>query len=205
MANFLSVGTVIEKNKLFSDVAFLNLIEIDVVNPRTHEFVETLYFVNNKENIEYQGHTYMASAFELEIKKENDSVPSLTLTFTDPTRAVEAAIQEYRGGSGFKVRVIYVNTDALDQPPEIEEEFEITYTSNSGYRITVNLGAENPLSKRCPRRFCYREVCTWLYKGKECGYTGELKTCDYTLSGPNGCRVHNNTKRYGGFPGIPKQ
>lgn len=205
MANFLSVGTVIEKNKLFSNKPFLNFIEIDVVNPRTREFVETLYFVNNKENVEYQGHTYIATSFELEIKKQSDEAPSLSLTFYDATRAVEAAIQEYKGATGFKVRVIYVNTAALDQPPEINEEFEILYTANSNYVITVTLGAENPLTKRCPRRFCYREVCTWLYKSKECGYTGDLKSCDYSLSGANGCRVHNNTKNYGGFPGIPKQ
>ena len=53
MANFLSVGSVIEKNKLFSNKPFLNFIEIDVIEPRTHKFIETLYFVNNKENIEY--------------------------------------------------------------------------------------------------------------------------------------------------------
>lgn len=205
MGNYLSVGTVIEKNKLFSNKPFLNLLEVDVIDPKTKKFVETLYFANNKEDVEYQGHTYIATSFDLEVKKEAENAPTLQLTFYDATRAVEAAVQEYRGGSGFMVRVIFVNTGALDQPPEISEEFEVLYTSNNNYVITVTLGAENPLSKRCPRRFCYREVCTWLYKSKECGYTGSLETCDYTLSGPNGCRVHENTKRYGGFPGIPKQ
>lgn len=33
--------------------------------------------------------------------------------------------------------------------------------------------------------------------------SGGLQTCDYTLDGPNGCRVHQNTNNYGGFPGIP--
>lgn len=204
MANFLSVGSVIEKNKLFSNKPFLNLIEIDVTDPHTCQFIETLYFVNNKENIEYQGHTYLATSFELEVKKTADEAPTLSLTFYDATRAVEAAIQEYKGATGFKVRVIFVNTGALDQPPEVSEEFEILYTSNSNYAINVTLGAENPLDKRCPRRYCYREVCSWLYKSEHCGYKGDLETCDYTLSGSNGCRAHNNTKNYGGFPGIPQ-
>jgi phage-related protein len=33
--------------------------------------------------------------------------------------------------------------------------------------------------------------------------TGGLATCDYTLDGPNGCRAHNNTINFGGFPSIP--
>lgn len=32
---------------------------------------------------------------------------------------------------------------------------------------------------------------------------GGLTTCDYTLDGPNGCRVHHNQTNYGGFPAIP--
>jgi len=28
-------------------------------------------------------------------------------------------------------------------------------------------------------------------------------TCDYTLDGPNGCRAHHNTLRFGGFPALP--
>lgn len=33
--------------------------------------------------------------------------------------------------------------------------------------------------------------------------TGGLTTCDYTLDGPNGCREHENTLHYGGFPALP--
>lgn len=205
MANFLSVGSVIEKNKLFSNKPFLNFLEIDVINPKTKEFVETLYLVNNKESIEYQGHTYMATSFELEIKKGSGEAPSLSLTVYDVTRAIEAAIQEYKGATGFKVRVMFVNTGALDLPPELIEEFIILSTSNQGYVISATLGAENPLTKKCPKRTCFREVCTWLYKSEECGYKGDITACDYTLSGINGCKAHNNTKNFGGFPGIPKQ
>ncbi len=32
--------------------------------------------------------------------------------------------------------------------------------------------------------------------------TGGLVTCDHTLDGPNGCRIHENTRRFGGAPGI---
>jgi phage-related protein len=32
---------------------------------------------------------------------------------------------------------------------------------------------------------------------------GGLTSCDYTLDGPNGCRQHQNTVNFGGFPSIP--
>ena len=66
MTNFVSVGTAIEKNKLFSDVAFINLMEIEVINPTNKEYIETIYVANNQEDIEYQGHTYVASAFSIQ-------------------------------------------------------------------------------------------------------------------------------------------
>jgi len=34
--------------------------------------------------------------------------------------------------------------------------------------------------------------------------SGGLATCDLTLEGPNGCRAHNNTRNFGGFPAIPE-
>ena len=204
MVGELSVGTVIEKNKVYSVNPFINLLEIDVINQKTHEYIETVYLANNKEDITYQGKTYVASAFGLDVKKESGGVPSLTCSFIDATGAVEALAQKYEGCTGFPVRVIFVNTGDLTQPPELKEEFVIKYTSNAGYNISVTLGAENPLTKRVPKRKCYRNICTWIYKSEECGYKGDLSTCDFTLTGKNGCRFHNNSKRYGGFPGMVK-
>ena len=44
--------------------------------------------------------------------------------------------------------------------------------------------------------------CRWIYKGEHCGYIGDLTTCDKTLFGPNGCKVHfpDEPLRFGGFP-----
>lgn len=44
--------------------------------------------------------------------------------------------------------------------------------------------------------------CVHSYKDAECGYTGSLPTCDYTLDGANGCRTHYTDEQarihYGG-------
>jgi len=41
---------------------------------------------------------------------------------------------------------------------------------------------------------------TWKYFRMT---NGGLATCDYSLDGPNGCRAHQNTLRFGGAPSIP--
>lgn len=34
---------------------------------------------------------------------------------------------------------------------------------------------------------------------------GGLPDCDFTLDGPNGCRLHGNTRHFGATPGIPRR
>lgn len=57
---------------------------------------------------------------------------------------------------------------------------------------------------RIPRRLIQATICPWVYKGAECGYAGGIATCDFTLNGANGCKVHfpNANLPFGGFPGA---
>lgn len=52
-----------------------------------------------------------------------------------------------------------------------------------------NVGGLTPIQASC--HYKYRDLET-------CGYTGNLPSCDFTLTGPNGCEVHDNSHRYGG-------
>jgi len=59
-----------------------------------------------------------------------------------------------------------------------------------------------------PRRVIQSSICTWLYKGTECGYAGALGTCTKTLSD---CKLHfldsvtgKGTLRFGGFPAASR-
>ena len=83
-----------------------------------------------------------------------------------------------------------------------DQDLKILKTESADFKTTFTLGVENPLSRRCPRRVQFKESCSWLYKSEECGYTGSMTECDYTMTGSKGCRIHNNSRRYGGFPGI---
>lgn len=59
---------------------------------------------------------------------------------------------------------------------------------------------------KVPARPIQATVCAWIsrYKGLECTYAGALPTCDGTMDGANGCKVHFGASAdlpYGGFPG----
>ncbi|UUZ75534.1 hypothetical protein LP414_27850 [Polaromonas sp. P1(28)-13] len=157
----------------------------------------------NSEGITYNGFPYEPILFDIEIKQESGTQGGVSLTINDYTKAIQARMQAYGGGVGFLATIIVVNAGALDQPPEIVEEFEVIGASSANYIVTFELGVENALAKTFPRRRQTRDFCQWRYKeGSTCGYTGGLPTCDLTLRGPNGCAAHSNTLRFGAYPGI---
>jgi lambda family phage minor tail protein L len=53
-----------------------------------------------------------------------------------------------------------------------------------------------------PKRKCIANICQWVYKSTECGYTGALPTCLKTLTD---CKAHFGATAelpFGSFPGI---
>lgn len=202
MGNHLSVATIIEKNRLHSNVAFVIGLEIDVIDPLTQDLMEVMRLVRNDEDLPYQGHTYVAANFDIEVRAAAGETPAINLNAIDYSRAIQAKMQEFGGGVGFEVRVMVINTGNLEQPPEAVETFKVIKASVKDYVVTFTLGAENPLTLRFPRRLQFRDRCGWRYRSNECGYTGALPTCDYTLQGDNGCAIHGMTANFGGFPGL---
>lgn len=203
MPVYTSVAAAIDKSKLASDVVYLMLLEIDVLDPTTRDVIETLRLVQNDENFTYRGETYVKAGFEFSIARSTTELPSVSLSVADPTQEIQARLHEYEGGVDFPVRLI-VTTTATPDTPELEEAFIIASSQAvaESYMVEFTLGAENPLSLRWPPRLQFRNRCPWRYKGAECGYTGALATCDFTYDGPNGCEAHGNELRFGGFKGI---
>ena len=202
MPKHLSIETVIEKNRIASTTAFVMLIEVGVINEVTGILDETIYLARNNEDITYQGHVYTATAFDFNIEESSENIPEVSVSIQDPTGAVMSRAEQYSGGVGWKVRFKYINTGNLTLEPEIEEMVYVVGATAQTYSMDFTLGARNPLSQRFPRRMQWRDRCSWVYKGDECGYTGGETFCDYTLQGPDGCGVKGNTLRFGGFPGI---
>ena len=203
MPVYTSVAAAIDRKKLASDVVYLMLLEIDVLDLATRQVTETLRLAQNDEDYVFRGQTYVRAGFEFSVTRAQGELPSVNLSVADPTQDIQARMHAYEGGVDFPVRLLVVSTSSSNTV-ELEENFTILSSSaaSESYMVAFKLGAENPLTLRWPVRLQFRNRCPWRYKGRECGYTGSLPSCDFTLTGSNGCRAHNNETRFGGFPGI---
>lgn len=203
MARHLSVESVIDKNKVSSATAWVALLKIDVVDPNDRSVVETLHIARNDENVIFNGVIYQAANFDFQVNQRQGETPSVTLTAQDQTRFIQSRMEAMAGGVFSEVTLIVVNTDRLDEPPELEETFAVVGSSTKNYVVTFNLGAENPLSVAFPRRRQFKDRCAWAFKGYGCPYVGPSNSCDYTLNGANGCKAHFPGSRELPFKGLP--
>jgi hypothetical protein len=204
MARHLSVESVIDKNKIASAAVWLACLEIQIVNPNDRSIEETVYVVRNDENIILNGQVYQAANFDFQIEQKQNEAPSVSLTAQDQTQFISSKLEAMAGGMFSSVILRVVNSDRLDQPPEIEETMSVTASSVKNYVVSLTLGSENPLGIQFPKHRQFRDRCAWRYKGYGCQYAGPLATCDYTRDGDNGCAQHNNTINFRGLPGLVK-
>jgi hypothetical protein len=206
MSGKISVASVVEKNRVASDAAYLVCLEIKVPDPMTGVILDTLRYVNNTEDVVLRGVAYQAVQFSIDVTAQLGGMPSVNLNFFDYTRAVLSKMNDNAGGVGFQVKIIVVASNNLDGDPEVTEFFEVINASASNYQVNFTLGAENALNRQFPRRIQRRDFCTWIYRdGTTCRYSGPLLACDHTLDGANGCRAHQNTVNFGGCPNLVPQ
>lgn len=201
----LSIATIIEKNRLHSNRAWLIALKIHIRNPLTGAVEEVVRVINNTEITMVKGEPYEPFPFDISITEKSNELPSLSITIQDQTYIVQSYMNRYGGAVGSDVDVMIVHASSDEDvitEPELTEYFQITKSGVADYVVSWTLGAENPLTQFFPARRQDNETCSFRFKDNNCGYTGTVGTCDLTLSGPNGCRAKNNGKNYGGFPGI---
>lgn len=205
MARHTSLKTVIDKNKLVGGGAFIVLMDVDICDQITGALIETIHFARNNEDITFEGVVYKAANFDFKTTQSSSEMPESTISVADLSGVLNKYIDESNGGDGWKIRLKTIAASDLSLPASGEEVMFVKGASINGFVISLSLGAQNPLNTRFPRRMQRRDRCAWVYKSEECGYTGIRKYCDYSLQGDNGCAAHNNTKRFGGFPGLRKR
>ena len=200
---FLSVATVLEKNRLDSDTPFLVALDIEVVDPTTGVTSEVIYLVRNSETITFNGNPYQPAMFDITFGREASTTVNVSLTVNDYSGAIQARMEAYGGGIGFNVTMYIINAGALTQGPEVVEHFQVIGASSKDYKAAFQLGGENEVMMTFPRRRQTKDFCQWRFKDPTtCAYTGALTTCDLSLSGVNGCSVHANTLNFGAHPGL---
>lgn len=201
----LSIATIIEKNRLQSDRAWLIALKIHARNPVTGAVEEVIRVVRNTELTTIMGEPYEPAAFDIAIDEKSTELPTLTVTIQDQTQVVHGYMERFGGGVGFDVDLIIVHAktaEDAESDPELIEYFQVISASTANYVVTWTLGAENPLRQIFPARRQEDEQCSFKFRDENCGYTGSATSCDLTLNGARGCRVKNNSKNYGGYPGI---
>lgn len=208
MAKNLPASVIIEKNRLSTENSWLTLL--DVVLPDD----TPLYLVCNNEDITFNSTVYTAIPFKIEPTKENSKgqIPTLTLSISNITRAMQTYIEENSGGVGSSVKVRVINNMDLSGSTdysELEADFTVLGSNCDTQWAVFTLGAGSPLNKRFPLYRYLANHCRFQFNnlpGKEglspeCGYSGVETTCNRTLSD---CQARSNSSRFGGFLGLSK-
>ena len=190
------------KNKLNTPSAWLWLLDITITGVS-----ETLRFVNNPENITYNGNIYTRCNFTLGTweSKSPGELPSRTINISniDLVNYLLPYVRNYNGIVGATAVITPVNSFHLNIDMSSKaQEFTITQSSPAQEYIIFVLGTPNPLIQRFPSdRYialhCSRFVSR--FKGVECGYSGGETVCDGTLKR---CTELINQAQFGGFPGL---
>lgn len=208
MARHLSVASVIDKNKISSETAWVILLDIFVTDPNTRQVTEILRIARNNENVifgqdeEGAPLVYQAGNFDVQIDQQKNAAPNVSIVARDQTRHIESRMEAMAGGIMSEVQMTVINTARLDRPPEMQERFQVVNASAKDFVVTFQLGSENPLGVQFPKHRQWQDRCAWRFRGYGCGYSGSATTCDYSKDGPNGCAAKFNTINFRGLAGM---
>ena len=193
--NSLSLASILEKNRLASDGAWLILLEI--VLGAAH-----LHLVRNTENITWDGQEYTAFPFEMDAQKEDrQELTQLTIRVSNVSRVVQGYVEAAGGGTGATVIIRVVNSNHLDMPADLEEVFTSLSATADVHWVLFVLGIGEIMSQRFPADRNMRNYCRYKqFKGVRCGYNDTAMECNRTLAR---CRDLLNSGRFGGEPGLP--
>jgi len=191
----LSTAAIIEKNRVSSDGVWLQIVTITVAGE------EPIRLVRNNENIKFQGKTYYMFPFDVSpIKESGTELSSTTLSVSNVTGAIQQIVEQYDGIVGADVNLKIINTNVPDYVAD-EANFKITGVASDRNNVTFKLGADFVFTRRFPNVRILKDYCPFKFKSVQCGYAGNLTTCNKTLSD---CRKRGNSKRFGGEPTIPQ-
>ena len=192
-----------EKNKLFSDGAFLELLKVEM-----SENSQTLRIVNNNEDIVWDSQTWQKFQFQPGSFNENNEgeAPQISVKVSNVLRAVQGYVEAAdKGLVGDTVTYYLIHSDnLLEGTPVIEQSFTILGVSCDVNWVEFLLGAENYFLKAFPINVYKRGICRYKtpdgFKGTRCGYSGVRTSCDQKFST---CVSYGNQARFGGQPSIP--
>lgn len=174
------------------------LVEIQATTTYRYAFYAT--------DLVFDSNTYSANNGKLSTIETNldGRAPKLTVTIQNLDRVIRDWLQ---GGDrrGTVVVVRVVMTDNLDDgDAALEDTYELDSYDWDGAEAHLVLGASPALrGVEVPGRRTQTWFCPFNFKGSECGYVGDVKSCDFTYTN---CKklFGSDPRRFGAFIGAPQ-
>jgi hypothetical protein len=218
VARALTSAVTANKNKSSLTTAFVYLIELQLNDSQCVRVA-----ANYDAQVAYQGVTWYPARVDVgPTKRSADGrIDDATLKISNVSRA----FVNYLDGASIldrRVRLIILDiSQASDATAGIEDTYLVQALEVTDLEISLRIGDANPLQLPVPAERFLRTICRYLHEygdpARRCGYdsstAGALASCDGTLEGSNGCRVHGDNevsrglprlhpRRGGFFPGI---
>jgi len=196
------------KNAINDDEAWLVLFEVHVTD------TEVFRLVNNEQAITFASNVYSPFPIGFEQIEETSAgdLPYINVVVSNQDRMISAYLESHGGLLDRKVVMRIVHQSNLaSSSATIESTLMIREVSITEEAANFRLSHHPFFEVDLPHQTYYRHRCRWAFASGECGWviatggTGSGTACDKTLEGSNGCEVHNNAARFGGFPGIPRR
>jgi phage-related protein len=196
----ISSAAIAEKNKVAQTGVWLILLEIQLPG-------ETIYLAANNENISWNGQTWIAFDFEVDVIGEagKGEIPSVAVKVCNITGEIMQRVEANNGVNKTPVILRVINTEVTGTTPELALSYKVKDSSDDEKWLTFRLSGGNCLTRRTPERRYLPDFCQVNYGSIRCGVTAatmaSFPTCDGTRAN---CEERGNIKRFGGFPWIPK-
>ena len=187
---------ILEKNLLSNTSPWFLLLDVEI---STGVY---LYFVNNIENVTYNGQEYTAFPFQISVDKQTSKgeVPSVQFRICNINRVLQTYIEDYDGFIGNTITMRLVNASHLTEDYSVlTVSYEIIVCSATSEWITFDCGAPNPMRKRFPLYRYIGSHCNFTFKSVECAYQGVDTECNRTYTA---CSLKKNTVHFGGYKGL---
>jgi lambda family phage minor tail protein L len=206
--------------------AIIELFELEL-NTAQHGTTDIYRFhagtsLNNDGEVVWNGNSYLrfpveADGFEY---SGNGQLPRPRIRVSNILSTITALLltlpDGLEGAKFTRIRTLARYIDAVNFPggvspysPDPTAEFprEIYYVDRKTIEnrevVEFELAAAFDLAGvSAPKRQCIANICQWIYKSTECGYSGALPTCLKTLTD---CKAHFGATAelpFGSYPGI---
>lgn len=187
----LNESLIAAKNLLADSDAWILLAEVELDN--------TLRLADNTEDIAWDGETWTAFRFHLDVLSETSDgeVPRVAVAFQNVSELMQAEVEAVNGGVDSDITLYLVHTGDLAQTTVPNWTLAIKDCDIDDFWCTFTLGAINPFDRMFPPDRIRKTVCRHKYGDTYCGHSAS--TCDKTLTR---CRVLSNSDAFGGFPGV---